>query len=48
LNMVYGVSKRLSHKVLIHNIELGILFAKTITHRIIVIYLHQAKLEASG
>jgi len=48
LNMVYGVSKRLSHKLLIHNIELGILFAKTITHRIIVIYLHQAKLEASG
>jgi hypothetical protein len=29
-------------------IELGILFVKTITHRIFVIYLNQAKLEASG
>jgi hypothetical protein len=29
-------------------IELGISFAKTVTHRIFVIYLNQAKLEASG
>jgi hypothetical protein len=61
LNMVYGVSKELSHKILFHNpcslklidssqlvMELGIPIVKTITHRIFVIYLNQAKLEASG
>jgi hypothetical protein len=59
LNMVYGVSKKLSHKILVHNpcslklmdnsqlvMELGILFAKTVTHQIFVIYLYQVKLEA--
>jgi hypothetical protein len=59
--MVYGVSKELSHKVLVYNpcsfkpmdtsqsvMELSIPFAKTITHRIFVIYLDHAKLKASG
>jgi hypothetical protein len=61
LNMVYGVSKELSHKILVHNpyslklmdssqsvMELGIPFAKTVIHRIFVIYLDQAKLKASS
>jgi hypothetical protein len=61
LNIVYGVSKELSHKILVYNscslklmdssqsvIELGISFAKTVTHRIFVIYVDQAKFEASG
>jgi hypothetical protein len=61
LNMVYGVSKKLSHKILVHKpsnlklmhssqsvMELSIPFVKTVTHRIFVIYLNQAKLEASG
>jgi hypothetical protein len=60
LNIVYGMSKELSHKILVHNpyclklmdssqpvMELGIPFAKTVTHRIFVIYLNQAKLKAS-
>jgi hypothetical protein len=61
LNTVYGESKELLHKILVHNprgfklmdssqsvMELGIPFAKTITHRIFVIYLDQTKLKASG
>jgi hypothetical protein len=59
--MVYGVSKELSPKILVHKpyslklmdssqsvMELGIPFAKTVTHRIFVIYLNRVKLEASG
>jgi hypothetical protein len=51
LNMVYGVSKELSHKILVHKpcslkhmdssqlvMELEILFVKTVTHQIFVIY----------
>jgi hypothetical protein len=61
LNTVYGVSKELLHKILVHNpcgfklmdssqsvMDLGIPFAKTVTHRIFVIYLDQTKLKASG
>jgi hypothetical protein len=49
--MVYGVSKELSHKILVHKpcslkhmdssqlvMELEILFVKTVTHQIFVIY----------
>jgi ribosomal protein S13 len=56
LNMVYGVSKELSHKILVHKLmdssqsimELGNSFAKTVIHRIFVIYLDQEKLKASS
>jgi len=59
--VLYGVSKKFSHKILVHNpynfklmnslqsvMELGIPFAKTITYRIFVIYINQAKLKGSG
>jgi hypothetical protein len=59
--MIYGVSKELSQKILIHNpcslklmdssqsiLELDIPFAKTVTHRIFLIYFVQVKLKASG